>query len=204
MKIKTRSIKRIIYFTILLPSILISPAYSHPHIYIDNSAEFVFGEEGLEGIQLTWVFNEMFSSTFIQDYDSDEDGSFSDKELEVIQDEMFSSLEDYDYFSHVTIDGEEFKVEKINGFSASILDEVNVVYAFFIPCEAAVQDEDTTLVLSVYDETYYIAVEVAEENPVQARNIDIENYSYEVKDNPEKPYYYGQIIPGEIIFKFRK
>ncbi len=195
---------KILYIVILSLFIFVYSAYSHPHVFIDNSVIFIFGENGLKSIQLTWVFNEMFSSMVIEDYDKNKDGEFDQDELEILQIDMFSNVKDYCYFCHMTIDGKEFKVNEVVDFFAYIRDGAMVVYTFIVPCEVIAEAKYKTIVLSVYDDTYYIAVTTAKENSVQAEGIVEKNYSYKIVDTPGKSYYYGQIIPEEIIFKFKK
>ena len=44
--------------------------YAHPHIFIENTLYLHFNGKGLAGIELKWIFDEIFSSMIISDCDS--------------------------------------------------------------------------------------------------------------------------------------
>lgn len=203
-----------IIFMVLFASFIPNAILAHPHVFIDNIVTIVFDQNGLAGFKAKWVFDEMFSSMLIHDYDTDKDGKYNPKELEVLKKEGFSNLENYDYFTYIKVNGEEFKVKRVENFSASInpIKEPRtqgtisnkVVYTFFIPCEVLVTSSYKEIKISMFDKTYYVNVALAEKNPVQFEDASSFDYSYKIVDNTKNPYYYGQVVPHEIIFKFRK
>ena len=107
---------------------------------------------------------------------------------------MFSNLDSCNYFCHMTINDEEIKVREVKDFSAYILDKINVVYTFFVPCEVKIEINYKTINLSVYDDTYYIAVKTPINDSVQVENINRDNCSWKVFENLKKPYYYGDLM----------
>jgi len=44
-------------------------AFSHPHVFIQNTLRIVFDQEGLAGVQARWVFDEFFSSMIADEFD---------------------------------------------------------------------------------------------------------------------------------------
>ena len=177
--------------------------FAHPHVFIDANITFVFTRNGLQGIKAQWIFDEMFSNMVIHDYDKDKNREYSNKELRKLKKEMFSNLKDYDYFSSITIDGREYKVENIEDFSASIAQD-RVIYTFFIPCEVMGSLKKTTITVSMFDRTYYVDIRLSKDNPVQFENDSLFDYDCRIFDNTEKAFYYGQAVPQEVIFTFNE
>ncbi|MBE9545948.1 MAG: DUF1007 family protein [Proteobacteria bacterium] len=189
----------IIFCSVFVPGYL----FAHPHVFIDNTVTIVFDRNGLSGIRAKWVFDEMFSSMIIHDYDRDKDGTFSAAEIEKIRNGAFSNIKKFHYFTHVKIEGKDFIVKYVKDFSAS-LDNESVVYAFFIPCHVAATPSYKEIKIFIYDDTYYVDIALAEEDPVRFENAVSADYDYRIIDDTENPYYYGQVFPQGISVRFKK
>lgn len=135
-----------------------APCRAHPHVFVDNHATFVFDEDGLIGFRLTWLFDDMFGSTIIQDYDADRDGAFDAAETARLKAEVFDNLRNYDWFVHLRVDGAPVRVTQVYDFAAHI-DDGRLRYAFTVPCDVPAGGEEHTLLLSVRDDTYYADVQ---------------------------------------------
>ena len=112
---------RKIFLVGLLVLILSIPAltsWSHPHIFLYSTVKVVFDEKGLAGVQVNWVFDEMFSSMMILDFDKNRNGRFEPAEIESLKKGAFDNLRQFDYFMHIKISGKSFKVKYVTDFSA--------------------------------------------------------------------------------------
>ena len=177
-------------------------SFSHPHVFIDHRIEFVFNDKGLEGFKHEWIFDEMFSSTIIQEFDLNADGEFGEEEIKKLEKGAFSNLKEYDYFTDIKINGHEFKIQKVNSFYAEI-DGGVMVYEFFIPCEVAAGEESQEVVISVFDPTYFVQVLLSTEDPFSFIDTSNVAFSCETFEDEQNSYYYGQIIPEALKVKFR-
>ena len=74
---------------IILILLFVVTLYSHPHIWIEYIVEPVFSDTGLEGLQLAWTFDEMFSWQIMMDYTDDYDFNISEAKNKVIEKEAF-------------------------------------------------------------------------------------------------------------------
>ncbi len=178
-------------------------SFSHPHVFIDNRIAVVFNEKGLKGFNHEWTFDEMFSSTIIQEFDLNADGEFGEEEIKKVEEGAFSNLKEYEYFTDIKINGHQFKIQKVNSFYAEI-DSGVMVYEFFIPCEVIAGLEKQEVIISVFDPTYFVQVMLATEDPfsfVDTLNVE---FSYEVFEDEGNSYYYGQIIPEALKLKIRR
>ncbi len=183
--------------------ILFSLSLAHPHIFIDNTVTFVFDKKGLAGIKVQWVFDEMYSSMMVQDFDQNRDTEFDSSEVETIKREAFSNLKEYNYFTYVTIDTEKFEVKYVKDFSAS-LNEDKVVFSFLIPCHVTAAPSYKEMNISIYDVTYYTDISLPNKNSVFFENASHIDFNYRITEDTDNSYYYEQIFPKVITLKFRK
>lgn len=177
-----------------------SSAVAHPHIFIESRVEIVFDDQGLAGIQMQWVFDEMTSSGFIVDYDTDRDGAFSVPEAEVLKREGFDYLKNYEYMTHIEIDGKPFKVRYVKDFKPVIKKDL-LVYHFFIPCHVKASRHPKRVSLAVYDEEYYVDYS---QDKTKVKLLNSEGFETSLTSgiNPEKSYYFEQFHPYEFILHF--
>jgi ABC-type uncharacterized transport system substrate-binding protein len=176
---------------------------AHPHVFIDTRVSVLFNEKGLTCFKIEWTFDEMFSSTLIQDFDINLDGKFNVKEIKKIESVILSNLKEYDWFTHITINDKQFTIKEINGFYASI-DSGVVFYEFFLPCEVTAVERDREVKIAIYDPTYFVQILWASETPFCFKDTSNILLNYEVFEDEGNSYYYGQIIPEALKIKFRK
>jgi ABC-type uncharacterized transport system substrate-binding protein len=178
------------------------PAWSHPHVFVSGSAKAAFDAKGLAGFHVQWVFDEMFSSSVILDFDRDGNGRFDPGEAASMQKDFFMPLREFDYFTHIKIDGKPFRVSYVTGFTPDIRDGM-LVCLFFAPCHVPAGGSFREVKLSLYDQSYYHSVTL-ERNPVTYENNRTYEVSHRVAKNRDEAYYYGQVYPDEITLRFGK
>ncbi|MEA3347905.1 MAG: DUF1007 family protein [Pseudomonadota bacterium] len=196
---------RKIFFVGLQVFILLIPAFtlwSHPHVFLYSTVKVVFDEKGLAGVQVNWVFDEMFSSMMILDFDKNGNRRFEPSEIESVKKGAFENLRKFDYFMHIKIDGKPFKVKYVKDFSAEI-SKGKMAYRFFVPCHVRAEKSLKEIKLSIYDSTFYSSVSW-QKNPVTFENRHAYEAEHTIKKNRDEAYYYGQVYPEEIILKFRQ
>ena len=175
--------------------------FAHPHVFIHNSVTIVFDENGLAGFKVDWVFDEMFSNMIIHDYDQNKNKKFEASEIRKLEKGAFSNLRKFEYFTYIKISGEPFKVKFVRNFSAKIIED-RVVYHFFVPCHVRAASSLKEIKISIHDKTFYCSVFLMKDQIYFENDSSFEHH-YQIAKNTEEPYYYGQIYPEEIIFKFR-
>jgi len=196
---------RKIFIIGLLIFILWCPAFTlwpHPHVFLYSTVKVVFDEKGLAGVQVNWVFDEMFSSMIILDFDKNGNGKFEPSESESVKKGAFENLRQFDYFMHIKIDGKPFKVKYVKDFSAEI-SQGKMAYQFFVPCHVRAQEISKEIKISIYDSTFYSSV-FWQKNPVTFENRHAYEVEHIIKKNRDEAYYYGQVYPEEILLKFRQ
>jgi ABC-type uncharacterized transport system substrate-binding protein len=191
------------FLFILISSFISFLLTAHPHVFIDNRVFVLFGDKGLTGFRHEWSFDEMFSSTIIQEFDIDADGKFDEKEIKELQKGAFSNLKKHNYFTNITINGKRFKIQEIKDFYARI-DEDIMIYDFFIPCEVSATADNQEAQIAVYDSTYFVQVMWASQDPYVFDDTSKVEVSHEVIEDEKSAYYFGQIIPEALRIRFRR
>jgi ABC-type uncharacterized transport system substrate-binding protein len=176
---------------------------AHPHVFIDYITDFVFDQHGLTGIDTEWYFDEMYSSMIIQEYDTDQDGIFSKKEIAFMQEEAFSNLRNYHYFAYITTPEKIDPVNTVENFTAHI-EHDRLVYSFFIPCRILTGTSNKTVEICFYDVTYYVDLWPLNDDPVRITGAEYIDYSSDVFEDVKQTQGYGEIYPYTVRLTFRK
>ncbi len=154
--------------------------FSHPHIWIEYAAEVVFSEEGLEGLEIEWTFDEMFSWQIVMDYTEDQDFEISEEENKIIEKEAFAYLADSGYFVDFYVNGKKFEVKKVKNFHAECKGEL-LIYHFYIPWKVPVKKETTYLKICFFDETIFCEV-VPKKNGLKIKKAENISAEYSMPD----------------------
>jgi len=159
-------------------------AQAHPHVFIDAHLDVQFSADGLSGIRVEWIFDTMFGSSLIADYDRNKNGRFDPQEIALIEKQAFSNLVNFNYFTYLINGDRRHDVRQVSDFKASIIGKT-VLYAFFISFALTWDEIDTTLVIGFFDKTNYCDFKFVADKPfsVSAQpDIDISAKIVNTKD----------------------
>lgn len=173
----------------------------HAHVWIDGAVIIKFDDQGMSGFRQEWVLDEMFSNMLIHDHDKNMNKKFEPEEIKDVYENAFTNLKNFEYFTHVKIDGNPFPVKYVKDFNTKIVKD-KVIYQFFIPCHVKADKNDKEVRIAVYDESFYTNITILK-NQVSLENDSGFNCKYEIKKNKDDSFYYGQVYPEEIIVRFR-
>lgn len=166
---------------------------AHPHVFVDNHMAFEFDAKGFAGIQVAWVFDEMFSSGMLLDFD-DGDGFLSPKEISEIKTEAFDHLKEHGYFFRIQIDGTPFIVKFVADFTAKMQGR-HLIYQFKVPCHVSALASPKTINIRIEDETNYSSIMTRK----SAISVESEGEAYFVQLTHEPAPYFLQLISSESI-----
>ena len=175
---------------------------AHPHVFVAQQLTTVFDAKGLAGIQVNWIFDDMFSSMISSDHDRNENGMLEPEEVQSIKANAFSFIKEFDYFSYIRIDSKPFKVKYVTDFSAT-LDRGRLSYDFFIPCHVSATRHPKEVVVSSYDPSYYSAIYFNDKKPVDTVNGSDMDVNLKVGLDKETSIYYDMVNPWALFFSFR-
>ncbi len=178
------------------------PSWSHPHVFVNSALTVVFDDKGVAGFKISWVFEEMFSNMIILDFDTNGNDRLESSEMESIRKGAFSNLRNFDYFTHIKINGKPFKVKYVTDFSAEITGGI-LSYRFFVPCHVRAGTTFREIALSLYDHTFYCSIFLVE-NPLTYEHQGGYDIEYRIEKNTDETYYYGQVCPDTITLRFKR
>jgi ABC-type uncharacterized transport system substrate-binding protein len=177
-------------------------AWCHPHVFIENSFTFVFSEGRLEGLSVTWVFDEMFSASIIMENDRNRNGAFEEKEIRAVERGAFANLRNFNYFLFLDSGGSRMKIKAVRDFRAEILGR-KLVYHFFVPLNIAVRAGSTVFRAGCFDNTYFCDVSYAKDDPVTVETDAQTVVSWELVKDKKNAYWGGTIVPRVVHLQFR-
>ncbi len=204
-----RSCRRLVgIFTaggIIIPVLLGLPVrgLTHPHLFVDYELFFVFNDKGLDGIRERWTFDEMFSTMVREEYDRDRNQLFDSQENLEIEENAFLNLENFDYFTFIRIDGREFAVKMTRDFEADI-HEGRVRYTFFVPCPVAATEHFKNLQVSIFDKSYYTALQMEDDKLVLEGAEPFYSVETEIKRTKEFICYEEDGFPETAVIRFKR
>ena len=148
--------------TIVLPQ----PAEAHPHVWIYATSDVVMSEDGrVTAIDIVWEFDEFYSLTAAEGMDADGNGSYEASELQPLAAENIAALEDFSYFTEISVGGETVKPGKVTEFQ-STFKEGRMSLVFRIPLTEPLDPKAAEITYRMYDPSFFIAIEYQAKNPV--------------------------------------
>lgn len=177
-----------------------APAAAHPHVFIDNRVSFSFADGKVTAIGVHWQFDEIFSDDLLLQFDADGDGAFDELESNAVAEGVLPNLAQFHYFTYVYLDGQLLDPIAPADFVASVTDRV-VSFRMQVPLPQPVDPMTQSLALEVNDREYYVAVELAEQEPVTLVNADGLDCGATVRDDHENAYFGGFVFPQEVALQ---
>jgi ABC-type uncharacterized transport system substrate-binding protein len=177
-----------------------TPAFAHPHVFIDNRVAFNFADKKVTSITLNWQFDEIFSDELLMQFDADGDGTFDKLESNAAGEGVLPNLAQFHYFTYVYLDGKLLDAVTPTDFVASAKDRI-VFFQMNVPLPQPVDPRKQALALEVNDREYYVAVELAEKDPVTLENTAGIKCAASIRDDHENAYFGGFVYPQEIALQ---
>lgn len=191
------------YIILLLLFFTVAAVYSHPHIFFECSFNFHCTESGLEGLDVQWVFDEVFSASILAEFDKNKSGKFEPAEIRDIEMNAFSNLKNFGYFMHIWVSGVERKTTAVKYFSADIKDH-RLIYRFYVPVSVSATDEKTRIEVGSYDDTFFCAAGMTEKTPVRFSNMNAVHCTWEIVKSEHNAYWGGTVIPRIVLLILSK
>ena len=118
------------------------------------------------GIMHRWSFDDMYTAMAVQGLDTNGDGKFTKEELAELAKINMEGLKEYAYFTYAKLGTQDLKFKEPVDSWLEHKDGILSLY-FTLPLEQPVLADADGFNFSVYDESFFIAFDMAKENPVQ-------------------------------------
>ncbi|QFR33200.1 DUF1007 family protein [Ancylobacter sp. TS-1] len=149
----------------LLACTLATPALAHPHVWVEVRSELDYAPDGkLAGVRHHWKFDEAFSTYALQGLETTPDGKPSEKTLKELAQVNIDSLQEFDYFTYAKRGKQAAAFLPPKDYSLTF-DGTALTLHFTLPL-ANPPAKKGALTLDVYDPTYFVAFQLADETPV--------------------------------------
>ncbi|UVC12033.1 DUF1007 family protein [Rhizobium sp. TH2] len=133
-------------------------AKAHPHVFADARLEVVAGSDGhIAELHNIWRFDEVFSSSVLMDFDKNTNLVLDPPELEEIGKTVLASLQEFNYYTSLTVDGKLVGVAKPDVINVDYKD--GQILMFFAVKPAAPMPLKGKLTFGVYDPTLYASID---------------------------------------------
>ena len=151
--------------TIGIAVALATPAFAHPHVWVEAKTEILFDKAGLvSGVRNDWVFDEMYSAFAVQGLEKD--GKLATpQDLAGLAKTNVESLAEYDYFTFAKAEGHKVAFGKPIDYSLEERPDKRVVLHFTLPT-ATPMKTGRWMSMQIYDPTYFVDFELAAKDPV--------------------------------------
>jgi len=172
----------------LLLLLLPLPAAAHPHVWIEATLGYVVEDGKITGLDVTWLFDDLYSALVLEDFDTDGDGSLSQQELDALVGISAANLMSYSFFTHLKVQGEKFYVGGVKQFYAEVSEGDLILYRFRVPLPAPSAPED--LSVGLFDDSYYVDIVLVDDDiqaPAGCRAT--------LAQDQGEPLYYGTYFP---------
>jgi tRNA threonylcarbamoyladenosine biosynthesis protein TsaE len=132
-----------------------SSASAHPHVFIDCGVGLLFSGDRIDGIRLSWTFDDLFSGFILQEFDRDRNGTLSPAEVRQIEAKHLAEFRRVRFFTMVSLNGKEIDPGPARDFTATVVKGI-VTYQFTLSLVAPLAST-TTIEVVPDDPSYYIA-----------------------------------------------
>lgn len=133
-------------------------ALAHPHVFADARLEVVAGADGtIQELHNVWRFDDVFSSQVLLDFDKNTNLILDQDELEEIGKTVRTSLEEFGYYTTLTLDGKSVAVAKPDVINVDFKD--GQLLMFFAVKPASPMPLKGKLTFGVYDPTLYASID---------------------------------------------
>lgn len=144
-----------------------SVATAHPHVTIDTRSDLVLDDKGqIIAINVEWTFDDMYSLAAVEGLDANGDGHYDPEEIHILATENIESLKEFDYFVYAKAKGEKVAYGEVTEFG-NLFNKGVLTFYFRLPLAVPIDPSAVEFSYAIYDPSYYIAIGLAEADPIQ-------------------------------------
>ena len=200
-KLMSRRVKTCVGRAALILGLLgVNPALmAHPHVWIEvHNAITLDDQQRIISIEAYWRFDELYSAFAIQGLDANNDGIYSSKELHPILQDNLEEMQKTKFYTHMQVNDQAQSYGQVEKAETSFEDGY-LIMRFSLPLLTPVATAENDIKIATYDPSYYIAMNLAEQQPASLLGPSIENCQVAIKRprQAEAPYLEDSIATTE-------
>ncbi len=102
---------------------------AHPHTFIDLYSTLHVNDNTIVKTEFKWKMDDMTSAMLIMEFDVNGNGKIDEEENNYVYDNYFVSLENYNFYTKVEVDGKVIDLPKLKNFRA-VIEDNRICYIF--------------------------------------------------------------------------
>jgi ABC-type uncharacterized transport system substrate-binding protein len=152
-----------------LASLLALPsgAGAHPHVWVSVEATVLYASGAIAGLQEAWTFDEFYTAQAIEGLDKNGDGKYDRQELTELAKVNMDGLKEFSYFTYAKLANGERKFKAPENYWLEHTDKGILTLHFTLPLEEPIGADAGEFSFSVFDPSYFIAFDLAQDHPVK-------------------------------------
>jgi ABC-type uncharacterized transport system substrate-binding protein len=175
------------------------PAQSHPHVFAEARLDVMVSRDGTVGtLRHLWRFDDLFSSTVLVEFDSNQDLELDESELQQVANVVYASLAEFDYFQMVAVDGRDVAMVPPEKLTALYDDDQLIILFESMPQEPL--HLSGKIDFGVYDPTFYTAIEFVEDDYMAVENMPDGCVRTVIRPDPDEAIAQNQATLTEEFF----
>jgi ABC-type uncharacterized transport system substrate-binding protein len=147
----------------------IGAVQAHPHVWVSMKPEILYGPDGtMTGLKQDWTFDEAFTAFALQGLERNADGTYPDSVLKPLAEVNITSLKEYDYFVKGKTAAAKMTFVDPTSYSLTYANDTLTLH-FILPLAQPIPAKGS-MTFDIYDPTYFVSFDFAEEGPVALVN----------------------------------
>lgn len=179
--------KRLPIFCLATAAALLAPTVArvHPHVFAIATMNLIIGPNGsVEKLQHNWIFDDVFSSTVLVEFDTNQDLKLDAAELKEVQTTIVNSIGEYNYFQKIVDNGADIKMARPPNLTAA-MDDQTLVITFESAPEKPLPLRGKA-VFGIYDPTLYTAIDFENDAALNITGLPAGCASKVVRPDPDQ------------------
>lgn len=176
------------------------PALAHPHIFTDARLEVIAAPDGtLAEMRNVWRFDEMFSSSVLLDFDKNSNLKLDPDELAEVGKTVLESLEEYHYYTTITLAGKTLDLGKPDAIHVDYQDGQLLMF-FSIKTKEPMKLQGR-MTFGVWDPTMYTAIDFNKDTDMVTEGAAFKSCKHTVvRPNPDEVLAQNQTTLTDAFF----
>lgn len=196
---KKFKIKLIFIFLVSLNTSLVA----HPHLFAGVDLDYDLTQVDTLVVSQRWMFDDLTSMIILEDFDSDGDDNINPTELTEIKESVIPGLKEKGFYTDLVINEERILFDEIYNFSVGV-EDIYVYYKFDIHVPLDFNNSDQIIKINIYDREFYTKFFVNADSGLKVIKPDEVSFLFDVYENEDKSYYFGQLSPLEVKLTLTK
>lgn len=142
------------------------PATAHPHVFVGVESTLLYEGGKITGIAHKWTFDELYSEMAVENLDTNKDGTYSREELAELTQVNMDAIKETAYYTVAKLGATVLKFADATDAYLEFKDGILSLH-FTLPFAEPLLADALGLTFSVYDESFYIAFDYADDAAVK-------------------------------------